>query len=653
MSTINDTDLFVVERNGTLYKLAKSDMSTINDTDLFVVERGGSQYKVEAQYVNSVTGTMVSPVAVVTPLNGSGLSDGLPSEPVTSAITAVGGSGTYSEPAKTHGPYTYNSSSNKLTITGSHNFVVGEALEMTDANGTAATFTPTTTAITSISGNTVYFAAGNTALSNFSAGDTLTNSAAFSGTISGTSGSNLTALIDASGGIGYGPTTPTCGSPPVYYCDWGSRLTRSECISWNTCRIWEGNSVSTEVTFSTTGMSASTIKIPYWNIKTSSSNGATVTYTVTVGYWGGGTTTISNWTSTGSYSLDSSKSISSITFAGNMNGSDYAPEPTQEFKILLDDEVIITDSTTITIQSVDLANNSMTLDLNGFKVGQTISSSTSASGTGTISAINGNEITLSPDNGNWVDNYYATKPIGSPQAYDNLLTFSDDTNINLIIAPVEMTDASGAVKVPTTSAITNVNGNVLSLTDDTDLSYFNVGDVVQSSYAITAIGASTFPPTITVNGGTWATGDTVSTSSLTASSTAIIYKSGSQIAVNNTTGTYLTTLNLEGAQVTGTAPNAADIVFTSSNGGTTAYSGTASTLASRTWTLRTAGSANGPWSSTTAYIDTSTTSSQDGSTAWSTAPTLAADTFYQVKVRYDSENAEPLESTFNTFKTSA
>jgi hypothetical protein len=57
MSTINDSDNFLVERSSTQYKTAASDlMSTINDTDLMIVERGGLQYKVTCDDVKSQLG---------------------------------------------------------------------------------------------------------------------------------------------------------------------------------------------------------------------------------------------------------------------------------------------------------------------------------------------------------------------------------------------------------------------------------------------------------------------------------------------------------------------------------------------------------------------------------------------------------------------
>jgi hypothetical protein len=63
---------------------------------------------------------------------------------------------------------------------------------------------------------------------------------------------------------------------------------------------------------------------------------------------------------------------------------------------------------------------------------------------------------------------------------------------------------------PKTSAIKNVAGNVLTLTNNTGLANFQIGDVVQTGVTVTAITPAT--PSITVSGGSWVgtdgTGDT-------------------------------------------------------------------------------------------------------------------------------------------------
>ena len=60
MSTVNNSDLLVVERDGNLYQITYDQMSTLNDDDLFCVERDGVSYKVEAQYVGAASGAIVS-----------------------------------------------------------------------------------------------------------------------------------------------------------------------------------------------------------------------------------------------------------------------------------------------------------------------------------------------------------------------------------------------------------------------------------------------------------------------------------------------------------------------------------------------------------------------------------------------------------------
>lgn len=57
MSTINDSDYFIVERSGTQYKVsAENLMSTIEDTDLMIIARGNSQYKVTCADVRDQLG---------------------------------------------------------------------------------------------------------------------------------------------------------------------------------------------------------------------------------------------------------------------------------------------------------------------------------------------------------------------------------------------------------------------------------------------------------------------------------------------------------------------------------------------------------------------------------------------------------------------
>jgi len=53
MSTINDTDLFLVERSGTSYKVEASDIDDAQSSDLFLVERSGTSYKLTKSNLDS------------------------------------------------------------------------------------------------------------------------------------------------------------------------------------------------------------------------------------------------------------------------------------------------------------------------------------------------------------------------------------------------------------------------------------------------------------------------------------------------------------------------------------------------------------------------------------------------------------------------
>ncbi len=53
MSTINDSDLFLVERSGTSYKVAASDIGDVQSSDLFLVERSNTSYKLTKSDLDS------------------------------------------------------------------------------------------------------------------------------------------------------------------------------------------------------------------------------------------------------------------------------------------------------------------------------------------------------------------------------------------------------------------------------------------------------------------------------------------------------------------------------------------------------------------------------------------------------------------------
>lgn len=137
---------------------------------------------------------------------------------------------------------------------------------------------------------------------------------------------------------------------------------------------------------------------------------------------------------------------------------------------------------------------------------------------------------------------------------------------------------------------------------------------------------------------------------LVASANDVEYLDGNTLGVSGVSGSWREGLRAQGAEVTASAPSPDSIQYTSANGDplTTQFTGTDATLTTRTWTWRVSEAATGPWTDFATRIDLP---GQDGATALVDRPTLEPNKFYQVKVRYDSNNAEYVSSIYNTFKT--
>ena len=71
MSTPNNTDLLLVERGGSQYKLPYSDLNNKLDTDVFLVERDGVQYKVLGEFIGGSSVGTVSAAPVLSDDNDS------------------------------------------------------------------------------------------------------------------------------------------------------------------------------------------------------------------------------------------------------------------------------------------------------------------------------------------------------------------------------------------------------------------------------------------------------------------------------------------------------------------------------------------------------------------------------------------------------
>ena len=158
--------------------------------------------------------------------------------------------------------------------------------------------------------------------------------------------------------------------------------------------------------------------------------------------------------------------------------------------------------------------------------------------------------------------------------------------------------------------------------------------------------------TMVVNAESFDVGDSASAAPLEASITSVGGSEGNKLFVDASTGNWMPGLYAKGTQITLDAPSPDEITFTSQNQGTPEFSGVDATLASRTWTLESGTTSTGPWTVVDSYVDYDVLNSQDGATPWtSNKPNLTPNTFYRIKVQYNSTNAESVESVYNTFKT--
>ena len=926
MSTINDSDLLAVERSGTLYQIRRDELSTLNDTDLLAIERSGTLYKIEAQDMElGPTGTLETPVAVLTPVNGAGVGTGVPYNPLSSAITTVGSGGsvtfqTQGVQSVSSPTWTTTIASQNTNASGGLNSTTGlfNVSDIHSGPGYAKQNQPTGTYIevvfTDNQGPTIVANGLIGFVSNYEAGRNHSGYVEFMG--------GTQASLSFSGNAGHTEQLPFTGSgviKKIRITRTGSPYTTGATHSTRITQVWaDGQQVldgsPVVLTFPSdqniNRFQAGDVVRSNFNKSRVWSNSLSV-----AGSWDGG--------SGPTYAFDGNPSSNSRSMGWpNMITFDISSNP-------------LTFSDTVKIYSKSTSAN---VSVNGGTASQIAQNQwvTIASGGGTLNTItlvdsnsksnivaikvddkelvdtgvtSSNEVStaivsidstnnqITTDGGTWSVGDTLSKDV----PYEASLICTDNTKLNKMVGPLTMTDSTGAVKTPETSAVTNVqfnnytadarfgysgpdgiyvignlfdgnpstfaapandadqvifepstsipysssvevytnspnsttylngtgastgsagwytigtgsgvinkiniekapgssrpylgairvdgvvlvNNTTLTFTDDTDLEYFNTGDELDlwnqsqtwsnncnavsnptkatngnlndfaetsggtsqivlsnigglsglvrvyvgtsgghryqistndgttvttatswgggfvtvgtasniTTITTTRIEGSTTNPTndcqvygyeiagkllvdqgisntnpvsvvsvdtannsMVVDSGTYAVGNTVATDPLSASATTVFGVDGTTLKIDGVSGTWLPGLYIKGSTVTDAGPHPNSIVFTSSNGGTTAVTGTNATLASRVWTLETGSSATGPWTLVNQYIDTDPVTSQDGSTTWSGKPTLSPNTHYRVKVKYTSDNAVAVESTFNTFRVGA
>ena len=128
-------------------------------------------------------------------------------------------------------------------------------------------------------------------------------------------------------------------------------------------------------------------------------------------------------------------------------------------------------------------------------------------------------------------------------------------------------------------------------------------------------------------------------------------KQSNFLQITGLSGQWFAGLCVKGSPITASAPSAESVEFTSMNYNTTPVTGTNVSLTNRRWSLSKSSSVSGPWTVVGTYDDDSANLTQNGIEKWEGRPALEANTYQQVKVRYDSGNAPSEESGVTTFKT--
>ena len=641
MSTINNSDLLLVERDGNLYQIAYDQMSTLNDNDIFCVERDGVSYKVEAQYVNFLSGTIHTPVEVLTPLDGAGVGGDRTFTPMSSEINHGGTSysGRHGGTIQMYG-LVYGTTSN-----GSKYYVVGRQLGADFAN---------------MIFNTRQYGlltATNPDVSNpWSLNDL---------------GSMVTTSDWGSVASGGGKVVALSRS----YNDPQKIAVSTDGTTFSEKSVSLNNHTWTSITY---GGGRFVAVAEYGN---DPGNYKLAAYSTDGENW-----TLTNQTLTRSF-------WQSVTYGdgkfvavanGNYDDSDNGSIVQLEPKIMYS-----TDGNTWTDVNIPAADsisfNSVTYGDGKFvAVGSPAyfgghNQGNETWGTKHIAysydAINWNYVSIP----NPLSHYLKDVAYGNGRFVAVGSTSGIGNNPDTTYFIITSTDCINWTGVETNSTLPNGStfdgmnritfGDMfVAIADDQKSLYYStdglewkdgIRSLVLSNENISDLDDTTFTSTDTTLSTVFSGGDQVR-SDVTAAKTGFLESDpvSSKIRlrdINNTANNDNWQVGervVKLGQITEYAPGPREMIFTSQNASTTPFSSTDATLLSRTWTLETRSTESDPWSVVASYDDFDVSASQDGSTAWTTTkPTLQPNTMYRVKVKYNSTNAQSEESTYHTFTT--
>jgi len=644
--TIEDTDLLLVNRNGTTYRITKDKINTIEDTDLLLVNRNGTIYRVTGDRVDRVTGSIEEPVIVLTPLDGTGLNTKGTYEPLSTAITAVAGTS-----------LTFTDDTELANMVG--------PLAQVDENGDVKTPVTSTIVNTSAAANPVLtFASPNPDLQYFKPGDQVGVASGFKTVLFNGNGSNKTVT-----GVGFRPSLVWAKNRngDVFHEVWDVVRGVNSVFFINEDRPADGSNNRLS-SFDADGFTLKSGSI-------SNSNGAS-----SVAWcWYGGETNVTNNEGSIQSTVRSSGNFSVVNYTGNGSGGTVGHGLNSAPKFMVVKNI---GSNTSFFVYHEALGNSLFLKLDN-QAGQTGSSgawnnqtpNASTFSVGNAGETNGNnsgmiawcwaEVPKGSSFGSYSGNgstngpvidcgfrpeYVLIKRANGTAFWDCFDSARDPSNPRIHDMWVDISDP----EFVSTAYSVDFLDNGFQLRNTQDKMNVNGGTYVYAAFAndnpIEVANVDVAANTMTVNGGT-PDGSVITGPTLTASASSVVSLNGNTLSLSGVSGDWREGLHAQGAEITDNPPSPSSIVFTSSNGGTTAFTGTDATLTSRTWTLESGDSSTGPWTVVGEYEDTSANASQDGSVNWTNHPALETNKYYKVKVKYNSDNTDPVESTFNTFKT--
>lgn len=611
MSSPNSGDLLLVNRGGANYQIDYNDMSTLQDTDLLLVNRGGTNYQLAAVDLDLKTGSIGSPVEVLTPVDGAGVGGSFNYTPKTDTITDI-------STILKKGPVSFTDmgfSSSQSTPIVYVELPTGRIVALSEQDGIAysddnglnytSVMSPgnqwQNMVYEPVSGNIVVVGITSSSNTMYSTnnGETWNQGTQPSNVTFYDLATNGTGRIVASGQAGSSNTTPR------YYSDNGG-------VSWSACTPTNDN----------------------YNQRQ---------YRPAIAYGNGRFVTGPDWSSNGSRNAHAEYSTNGITWYSTNSGEEMGTR-----------SIIYAEDKNLFVAIGERGNYYLVVGWSAN--GSSWTWHTIGSGDYQIS-VGYHPTALVYGNGLFI--------YGTPNHYGYRYS-TDLTNWNLGTLPLNSSynRVHGGTFVKNSFYMSDRYGSQTVWKGDDQTSYGSNPSFGNNSNDPFITYTFSFASTNVYNNSTGeivegADFDSVFDGNLIywqyPNDPIYGFSDGGQFVTEDSDARFAyaheSAYMYRNGEVTQYGPSPTDSEFTSQNAGTTPVSASDATLAFRKWTLETRASSSDPWTLVVEADDYSPVGSQNGSTPWATKPTLQPNTQYRVKVAYYSSNAREVVSDYSYFTT--